>query len=132
MPDIQPGDIVTVRNKPQGYWTVLEFTSSFQWRVLHDYGHRGGAVRFDASPGDVELLLRPVLSPGLELRLNDKRVTVIETFGNKVKVEIAAEDRREPLPGGGHVAFGIGQAVIGKGELISENASQLLRSQAGG
>jgi len=132
MPDIQPGDIVTIGTRESyGFWTVLHFAGFGQWRCRYHYGARGaGAVDFTSA--DLSLLLRPALNIGDTLKLNGKTVTVIEFFGDTVKVEIAAEDRREPLPWGGHVAFGVGQAVIGRGELVSENVSQLLRDQAGG
>ncbi len=121
------GDIVLVGTKGDEPWTVTQFAGGNSWWVRRDESHR--SVSFVTA--DLSLLLRPAINIGDEMRLNGSTVRVTGFLGNAVKVEIAAKDRRVPLRHGGTAAFGVGSAVIGRGELVAENANELLRAHGG-
>jgi hypothetical protein len=130
MPQI--ADIVKITGHG-GIWTVIEPALSAappgrRWRCRQD---DPGSLPTDriAGDGDLELLLRPTLSPGMQLRYIEQMVTVVADEGERVKVSIPAKERRVPLSSGGHAAFGEGTASVPKGALVSDNANHFLQTQ---
>ncbi|MCB1441759.1 MAG: hypothetical protein KDJ72_01955 [Methyloceanibacter sp.] len=120
------GDIVTIWGKA-GLWVLIRPAESAVppgTRVLCREVRRN--VEFIAGQGDLSLVARPELTPGMALDFNGRRITVAQIEGDNIKIATSAKSNRVPLPHGGHVAFGEGQATVPLAALVAQNWRTLI------
>lgn len=123
---MQVGDIVHV-SKMTGLWTVMAPAGPGRWHVRRE-APRACPTGRTVGEADLELVARPAVTIGLELRHDGVQVTVERIEGEKVHVIIPASKRRRQLRDGTFLAFGPGAAEVHLGALVAENIDQLRRT----